>query len=91
MAFALWADQDTAWAAGTHEYRPMGVAVVAITDAFRPRDFVPGRRPPKSTSLRFHGLYASLQQVNAHLRRLRTHPIPRDSTRRSLSRILPIV
>ena len=32
MGFGLWLDLDggTAWAQGTHEYRPMGVATVAI-------------------------------------------------------------
>jgi len=39
MGFALWTDHDTAWAAGTHEYRPMGVAVIAGSNLFTARDF----------------------------------------------------
>ena len=88
MAFALWADKETAWAAGTHEYRPMGVAVIAITDVFRPRDFLPARKAPSRRDVHFHGLYASLQQVNARLRRLRVRQEPEP---RSLSRTLSIV
>ncbi len=28
MGFALWLDDELAWAQGTHEYRPMGTAVI---------------------------------------------------------------
>jgi hypothetical protein len=67
MAFALWLDGETAWAAGTHEYRPMGVAVVAATDVFRSRDFAAGRRAPVGGAACFHGLFPSLAEVNAYL------------------------
>ena len=71
MAFALWIDkaEGVAWAQGTHEYRPMGAAVVAVTDRFRLRDFSERRRCP--TRLRrsgFAGFFGSLEEVNEHLR-----------------------
>src|SRR4029079_11614731 len=49
MGFALWLDQPAglAWAQGTHEYRPMGTAVIASTDQFRRHDFRQGRRRPQ--------------------------------------------
>ena len=25
MGYALWMEEETAWCAGTHEYRPLGV------------------------------------------------------------------
>jgi hypothetical protein len=67
MAFALWVDQELAWAEGTHEYRPMGVAVVAITDLFASRDFTPRRKAPPREDVRFAGLFASLVDVNDYL------------------------
>jgi hypothetical protein len=39
MGFALWIDGELAWAQGVHEYRPMGAAVIGVTDRFRHRDF----------------------------------------------------
>ena len=37
MGFALWIDAEPglAWAQGTHEYRPLGTAVISFTDQFR--------------------------------------------------------
>ncbi|HET8548900.1 MAG TPA: hypothetical protein VFL57_12880 [Bryobacteraceae bacterium] len=69
MGFALWLDREVAWAEGTHEYRPMGAGVVAITDRFRPRDFRAGRRCPMRQREAFVGLFASLEAVNDSLRR----------------------
>jgi hypothetical protein len=66
--------QETAWAAGTHEYRPMGVAVIAKTDLFRAADFRADRRRPRPSVASFAGYFASIGQVNAYLvaqRRLR--------------------
>jgi hypothetical protein len=77
MAFALWLDGETAWAAGTHEYRPMGVAVVAVTDVFQPRDFVAGRRLPWGKPVGYQGLFASLGEVNAYLGRRRSQAKPK--------------
>jgi hypothetical protein len=70
MGFALWIDstQQLAWAQGTHEYRPMGTAVIAVTDQFRHRDFSGGRRVPRHLEGSFAGLFGSLETVNEHLR-----------------------
>jgi hypothetical protein len=70
MGFALWIDdgKDLVWAQGTHEYRPMGIAVIARTDQFRHRDFTPHRRRPAHLENAFAGFYGSLEEVNASLR-----------------------
>jgi len=70
MGFAVWIDRNhsLAWAQGTHEYRPMGTAVVAATDQFRHRDFRQTRRRPKDLERCFAGFYGSLEEVNASLR-----------------------
>jgi len=72
MGFALWSDGETAWAAGAHEYRPMGLAAIAATDLFTARDFRPAERLPKRAGPRFQGLFASLNDVNAHLLKIRS-------------------
>jgi hypothetical protein len=79
MGFALWIDKDVAWAQGTHEYRPMGTAVVSATDLFRPRDFSPRRSPRPRTDDAFAGLFASLGDVNGFLRKRRSQVIARKS------------
>lgn len=71
VGFALWIETDLAWAQGTHEYRPMGVAVIAATDLFLPRDFDPRRHGPSPRDPSFVGLFASIGEVNGHLRRRR--------------------
>ena len=70
MGFAVWIDAESslAWAQGTHEYRPMGSAVIASTDQFRPRDFRRGRRAPAHLRQSFVGFFGSLEEVNARLR-----------------------
>jgi hypothetical protein len=68
MGFALWLTAEEAWAAGTHEYRPMGTAVIARNGQFRARDFHRERRAPDRRSPAFIGLYGSLEEVNAFLR-----------------------
>jgi len=68
MGFALWIDDDLAWAEGLHEYRPMGVAVIAATDRFRPRDFDRRRPGPPRTRHTYAGLFASVGDLNAWLR-----------------------
>jgi hypothetical protein len=90
MAFALWVDEETAWAEGTHEYRPMGVAVIAATNVFRPRDFAPARRAPPREASAFAGLFASLEAVNEHLKELRSQP-KRKNLKQGLSRLIPII
>jgi hypothetical protein len=74
MGFALWIDTeaDLVWVEGAHEYRPLGTAVVAITDQFRHHDFRPGRRRPKHLERSFAGFFGSLEEVNATLRAGRT-------------------
>jgi len=70
LGFALWIDSDErlAWARGTHEYRPMGAAVIALTDQFRARDFNSARRVPRRLENCFAGFYGSLEEVNERLR-----------------------
>ena len=70
MGFAVWIDPDhsTAWAQGTHEYRPMGTAVIASTDQMRHRDFSPRRRRPRELQTSFVGFFGSLEEVNVYLR-----------------------
>lgn len=79
MGYGLWIDRRDrlAWAKGTHEYRPMGAAVVAITDQFRPRDFRSMRRVPPHLGNCFAGFFGSLEDVNEHLRARRTRRPPR--------------
>lgn len=72
MGFALWIDEDTAWAQGTHEYRPMGAAVIGISCVFTSRDFSVRRTAPPRYDSRFTGHFASLGQMNDFLARFRT-------------------
>ena len=71
MGFALWIDREEglAWAQGTHEYRPMGTAVIASTDQFRHRDFQQSRKRPKRLEQSFAGFFGSLEEVNGQLRK----------------------
>jgi hypothetical protein len=73
MGFGLWIDLDNglAWAQGTHEYRPMGAAVISSTDQFRHRDFRQSRKRPRVLQNSFAGFFGSLEEVNARLRRER--------------------
>jgi hypothetical protein len=78
VGFALWIDEPEgiAWAQGTHEYRPMGAAAIAVTDQFRARDFSQRRRHPARLRNSFAGFFGSLEEVNRHLR-VRRRPKPR--------------
>ena len=69
MGFALWIDKRDrlAWTQGTHEYRPMGVAVIAVTDQFRHSDFRPQRRVPPHLRECFVQFFGSLETVNEYL------------------------
>ncbi len=83
MGFALWIENDVARAEGTHEYRPMGAAVIASTSQFAARDFRPGRaRRPAAAA--FEGFFGSLVDVNAHLVRRRRGEVPARASRRVL-------
>jgi len=70
LGFAIWIDEQerVAWAQGTHEYRPMGVAVVAITGQFRAADFRQSLRRPRSADPLFAGFFGSLETVNDYMR-----------------------
>jgi hypothetical protein len=68
MGFALWTDANQTWAQGTHEYRPMGSAVIAPGSVFTPRDFRRHVRPPHRYDPRFQGYFASLGEMNDWLR-----------------------
>jgi hypothetical protein len=81
MGFAVWIDAEAsvAWAQGTHEYRPLGTAVIALTDLFRHRDFAPARQSPAHLRQCFAGFFGSLETVNEFLhspqkRRLKRTP-----------------
>lgn len=87
MGFALWIDGDQAWAQGLHEYRPMGAAVIALTDRFRSRDFSPRRKAPPRDHASYAGLFASLGEVNTRLASIRRSQVKQKnhSGRRSLT------
>jgi len=70
MGFALWIDSKPglAWAQGTHEYRPLGAAVISFTDQFRPRDFRQTRQRPRRLDRAFVGFFGSLEELNVWLR-----------------------
>jgi hypothetical protein len=67
MGFAVWISAEEAWAQGTHEYRPMGCAVIARNGQFRASDFNRFRRAPDPRSPQFAGLFGSLEEVNIFL------------------------
>jgi hypothetical protein len=71
MGFALWVEPEVAWAEGTHEYRPMGVAVISVTDLFHARDFDSRRAPRTEREQNFAGYFASVGDLNHYMRRRR--------------------
>ena len=79
MGWAVWIDEreGTAWAQGTHEYRPFGTAVIAVTDQFRLRDFRQRIRRPERVATSFQGFFGSLEEVNHFLRVGRRTPTRR--------------
>lgn len=79
MGFALWIGEGVTWAQGTHEYRPMGVAVISVTDHFRARDFQARRKVPSRDRRRFAGFFASIGEMNAYLRRRRVRRVGRKT------------
>ncbi len=89
MGFALWIEEDVAWAQGTHEYRPMGGAVISSTDLFQMRDFSFQRPVRPRTDRAFVGLFASLGHVNRYLARRRSQPFQK-SAKKSLKRQIAI-
>jgi hypothetical protein len=81
MGFELWIGREVAWARGTYEYRPMGAAVIAITDLFRARDFHPRRRVPAGGEHAYLGQFASIGALNARMRLCRALTSPRRGCR----------
>jgi hypothetical protein len=67
VGFGLWIDGETAYAQGTHEYRPMGAAIIARSTVFTARDFKPGARP-RVEDCAFAGFFASLSAMNHYLK-----------------------
>lgn len=84
MGFALWIDGDTAWAQGTHEYRPMGVGVIGVSTLFSPRDFHRKRLAPGRMHPTFAGFFASLGDVNNYLEKRR---IPKGRSQHSKKKL----
>ena len=76
MGFYLWIEDDLAWAQGTYEYRPMGVAVISSSDLFRRRDFKPRRRVRPTSAAAYVGQFASIGHLNAQLQERRRWSAP---------------
>ena len=74
MGFHLWFQDDLAWAQGAYEYRPMGTAVVAVSDLLRRRDFTSRRKKLVPPDARYAGQFASLGDLNLQLVRRRLAP-----------------
>jgi len=91
MGFALWLDGDLAWAQGTHEYRPMGAAVIHSGGVFTPRDFRPGLRAPGRLDPRFAGFFASLGQMNAWLARQRRRRLSRRFAQKTVGKKIHLI
>jgi hypothetical protein len=82
MGFALWLENDLAWAQGTHEYRPMGAAIIGARTLFSARDFRPSRIAPARDHHSYIGLFASIGEMNDYLRRSRSRQIRKNLMRR---------
>jgi len=82
LGFAVWIDEQeqVIWAQGTHEYRPLGAAAIALRDQFRRRDFRQSLKRPAAVGKLFVGFFGSLEEVNHYLgdhtreRRFRSTP-----------------
>jgi hypothetical protein len=70
LGFAVWLDEQeqVIWAQGTHEYRPMGAAVVALSSQFRRADFRQSLKPLPALDRLFVGFFGSLEDVNHFVR-----------------------
>jgi hypothetical protein len=60
----------------------MGTAVIAMSDQFRPRDFLPERQSPRHLQSCFAGFFGSLETVNEFLH---------SNERRTLRRTPPLL
>jgi hypothetical protein len=65
------AEEGVAWVQGTHEYRPMGTAVLSRCDQFRRSDFRQDLRRPRELDGCFVGFFGSLETVNEFLHQRR--------------------
>ncbi len=72
MGYMLYRKDRILWAAGTHEYRPAGVAAIAATDLFRPRDFSTSIKAPHEKEAEFLGFFASIVDLNDYIMRQRS-------------------
>jgi hypothetical protein len=90
MGFALWVEDEIAWAQGTHEYRPMGTAVIGSRTLFAARDFRPSQPSPSRDRDSYIGLFASIGEMNDYLRRRRSQG-RKKIIRKHLSRTFRIV
>jgi hypothetical protein len=90
MGFALWMEEDVAWAQGTHEYRPMGAAVIGSRTLFAARDFRPALRAPSRNHSAYVGLFASIGEMNEYLYRRRSQASPRMAPKR-IPRTFPVI
>jgi hypothetical protein len=93
MGFALWVRDGQAWAMGTHEYRPMGAAVISAHGVFSPRDYHRRRTAPGRMDPSLVGLFASLGEMNDYLKfrlapRLRSQH-QRNFPKKSVSHSMP--
>lgn len=68
MGFAMWWQPPLLICAGTHEYRPMGTAVIGDQGLFESSDFQKQRKSPPRGTEDFVGYFASLNEVNGFLR-----------------------
>ena len=82
MGFALWIENDVAWAQGTHEYRPMGIAIIGSRTVFSSRDFRPQGAAPSHDHHSYVGLFASIGEMNDFLLRNRSQAMEKNLSRR---------
>jgi hypothetical protein len=82
MGFALWLENDVAWAQGTHEYRPMGAAIIGVRTLFSARDFRSSHVAPSRDHRSYVGLFASIGEMNDYLRRSQSRRIRKNLRRR---------
>ncbi len=85
MGFAMWVDKEVTWAQGTHEYRPMGVAIISVSDYYRQRDFDSNRKTPSRDRRLFAGFFASIDHMNEYLEAQRRRPMPRKRQYRAIA------
>lgn len=69
MGFAVWRQGPLVYCQGTHEYRPMGEAILHEQCLLTARDFRPRRSALVRGGEGFVGYFASLGEVNAYLQK----------------------